>query len=113
MIVPTRHCMDFESLTDTEFQELFHLLRISLRILKSSFSPHGFNIGINLGKAAGAGEDHLHIHIVPRWAGDTNFMPILGETKVVPEYLSRTYQKLRSAFIAQPKKTGRKGGCKT
>lgn len=111
MIVPYRHCKDVESLTRSEFIELFKLLQMSLQILKTSLSPQGFNIGINIGKAGGAGEDHLHIHIVPRWAGDTNFMPILGETKVVPEYLAKTYQKLRSAFLAHLKKrTRQKGG---
>jgi ATP adenylyltransferase len=86
-----------EELRDREFQELFALLKTSTRILKDSLHPQGFNIGMNIGKAGGAGEDHLHIHIVPRWTGDTNFMPVIGETKVVPEYLEKTYQKLHSA----------------
>ncbi len=113
MIVPLRHCSDLESLTRSESIELFRLSQESIRILKSSLSPQGFNMGINIGKAGGAGEDHLHIHIVPRWAGDTNFMPILGETKVVPEYLANTYQRLHSAFIDQFKKgTRQRGGTK-
>lgn len=111
MIVPYRHCKDLESLRPSELMELFKLVQLSLQILKTALSPQGFNIGINIGKAGGAGEDHLHVHIVPRWAGDTNFMPILGETKVVPEYLANTYQKLRSAFLAHLKKgTRQKGG---
>jgi ATP adenylyltransferase len=79
--------------------------------LRSSLHPHGFNIGMNIGKVGGAGEEHIHFHIVPRWVGDTNFMPILGRTKIVPEYLENTYQKLRAAYLVfLQKKRGRKGG---
>jgi ATP adenylyltransferase len=113
MVVPRRHCTDLESLSNTESLELLHLVKISIQVLKSSLSPHGFNIGINMGKVGGAGEEHLHFHIVPRWAGDTNFMPILGETKIVPEYLANTYEKLHTAFVDHlKKKTRRKGGIK-
>lgn len=98
MIVPIRHCLDLEQLNQNELGELFNMLRISARVLKTSLHPHGFNIGINIGKVGGAGEDHLHLHIVPRWAGDTNFMPVIGNTKIVPQYLERTYQQLRSTF---------------
>ena len=113
MVVPHRHCTDLEDLNPLESKELFDLLKVSIRLLKSSLSPHGFNIGVNIGKVGGAGEDHLHFHIVPRWAGDTNFMPVLGETKIVPEHLVNTYQRLRSAFIDHLKKrTRRKGGGK-
>jgi ATP adenylyltransferase len=98
MVVPKRHYHDLEQLDDEESKELFGLLRASVKALKACFQPNGFNIGINIGKAAGAGEDHLHLHVVPRWAGDTNFMPVLGETKIVPEYLQRTYERLHSAF---------------
>lgn len=113
MVVPYRHCTDLESLSESESSELLHLLKVSIQVLKSSLSPHGFNIGINVGTAGGAGEDHLHFHIVPRWAGDTNFMPILGETKVVPEYLANTYEKLHAAFVNyQKKRARRKGGLK-
>lgn len=111
MIVPIRHCTELESLTPLESKELFDLLKVSVRVLKTSLLPHGFNIGVNIGKAGGAGEDHIHLHIVPRWAGDTNFMPILGETKIVPEHLVNTHQRLRSAFIDHLKKgMRRKGG---
>lgn len=112
MVVPHRHCIGLESLTRVESEELFELLKVSIRVLKKSLSPEGFNIGVNIGKFGGAGEDHLHFHIVPRWAGDTNFMPILGETKIIPECLSNTYQKLHSAFIHYFKIRKRKGGGK-
>lgn len=113
MIVPHRHCIDLESLNHLESKELFELIRVSIGVLKISLSPQGFNIGVNIGKVGGAGEDHIHCHIVPRWAGDTNFMPILGETKIVPEYLSNTYKRLHSAFLDHLKKrTRQKGGGK-
>ncbi len=113
MIVPLRHCIDMESLSHLESKELFELLRVSIRALKVSLSPQGFNIGVNIGKVGGAGEEHIHFHVVPRWAGDTNFMPILGETKIVPEYLSNTYQRLQSAlFDLLKKRTRQEGGGK-
>jgi len=99
MVVPKRHCLDLEQLDQNELRELFNLLRVSTRVLKASLHPHGFNIGMNIGKVGGAGENHLHLHIVPRWAGDTNFMPVIGDTKIVPEYLKSTYQKLHSTFV--------------
>jgi ATP adenylyltransferase len=111
MVVPKRHCCDLDELNDNELQELFYLMKVSTQVLKSSLHPHGFNIGMNIGKVGGAGEEHIHFHIVPRWIGDTNFMPILGETKIVPEYLEHTYQKLRSAYLVLfQKNRGQKGG---
>jgi ATP adenylyltransferase len=98
MVVPNRHCLNLEQLDNKELRELFDLLKASTQVLKANLHPHGFNIGMNIGKVGGAGEDHLHLHIVPRWAGDTNFMPVIGETKIVPEYLEKTYQKLHSTF---------------
>jgi ATP adenylyltransferase len=98
LVVPNRHCLDLEQLRDEEIFELFRLTKFSAQVLKASFHPQGFNIGINIGVEAGAGEEHLHVHIVPRWVGDTNFMPVLGETKVIPEYLKKTYQRLRRSF---------------
>jgi ATP adenylyltransferase len=98
MVIPKRHCLDLGQLDDIEFLELSYLLKASTQILKRSLRPHGFNIGINIGKVGGAGEEHIHFHIVPRWTGDTNFMPVLSETKIIPEYLEETYQKLHSAF---------------
>jgi ATP adenylyltransferase len=98
MIIPNRHCEELSSLNDRESQEIFLLLKESTRILKENLGPHGFNVGINLGHAGGAGEAHLHIHIVPRWKGDTNFMPIIGETKVLPECLLNTCRALTAAY---------------
>jgi ATP adenylyltransferase len=99
MIVPKRHRLHLEDLNSCELKEFFELLKASTRVLKAALRPHGFNIGMNIGKAGGAGEGHIHLHIVPRWEGDTNFMPLIGETKVVPEYLERTCQKLHDAFM--------------
>ena len=107
MIVPKRHYLSLEKLSDKESQELFDFLRVSVKVLKACFRPHGFNIGMNIGRVGGAGEDHLHLHIVPRWTGDTNFMPVMAETKVVPEYLEKTYQRLHSAFSDLMQREGR------
>ncbi|MFA0748025.1 HIT family protein [Fervidibacter sp.] len=97
MVVPYRHVPSLLDLTDDELAELMKVTQIAERVLREALKPHGFNIGMNLGRCAGAGiEDHLHIHIVPRWNGDTNFMPVIGETKVLPELLSQTYEKLVS-----------------
>lgn len=98
MVSPYRHAKDFEDLTDEESLELVEMVKKSIRILKRALNPHGFNIGINLGSVAGAGiEDHIHVHIVPRWSGDTNFMPVIGDTKVIPEMLQDTYRRLIEA----------------
>jgi ATP adenylyltransferase len=113
MIVPKRHCLSVEELRKEEMEDLFQLLQVSTQILKKVLQPHGFNIGINMGKAGGAGEEHIHIHIVPRWNGDTNFMPVLIQTKVVPEYLEKTYQKLHPSFTKlSERERGLKGGQK-
>jgi ATP adenylyltransferase len=99
MIVPYIHTADLAGL-DTEIaEELFALTRRSVAILMQAFQPHGFNIGMNLGRTAGAGiDEHLHMHIVPRWDGDANFMPIVAGTKLIPEALDQTYAKLRPRF---------------
>jgi len=113
MVVPRRHCIDLDQLSNEELQELFYLLKVSTQALKECLHPHGFNIGINIGNVGGAGEDHIHLHIVPRWRGDTNFMPVLSETKIIPEYLEKTYQKLNCTFRDLIRKKGRqKGGRK-
>ncbi len=99
MVAPIRHIADLDELTPEEEQEFSELTRRAVSALRAALQPEGFNIGINLGAAAGAGlEDHLHRHIVPRWAGDTNFMPVIGDTHVVPEALSETYDILRKEF---------------
>ena len=99
MIVPYRHTSDFSSLTTEESSEIIAKLKLAEKALKIAFNPEGFNIGLNLGKVSGAGlDDHLHFHIVPRWNGDTNFMPVLGEVKVISQDLFSTKKKLTDAF---------------
>ncbi len=99
MVVPYRHVPSLLDLTDDELAELMKVTQIAERVLRAALQPHGFNIGLNLGRCAGAGiEDHLHIHIVPRWHGDTNFMPVIADTKVLPELLEQTYEKLHPLF---------------
>jgi len=99
MVVPNRHLSALEALTPDEQAELMALARLSEIALTEAYRPHGMNVGINLGKAAGAGiEHHLHIHLVPRWSGDTNFMTAVGETRVLPEDLGATAARLRPIF---------------
>jgi len=99
MIAPYRHIANLEDLTDEELHEHFEILRRSVRLLKEAFKPGGFNIGINIGRAAGAGiDEHVHTHIVPRWQGDTNFMPVFSNVRVVNEALAETYEKLKGKF---------------
>ena len=102
MVVPNRHVASLDELNEGEMVGLMALLKQSMLILKRALKPDGFNVGMNIGRVAGAGiEDHIHFHIVPRWNGDTNFMPVLFETKVMPEYLEKTYEKLIS-FVEGP-----------
>ena len=99
MVVPYQHTSEISSLSSEEKIELFNLLEISLNVLKKVMKPQGFNIGMNLGRLAGAGiADHLHFHIVPRWGGDTNFMPVVAHTKVISEGLEQTWEKLKREF---------------
>lgn len=101
MVVPFQHTADLPGLSGDVAGELFALTQRSVTILGDVLRPHGFNIGMNLGQTAGAGIDtHLHMHIVPRWNGDANFMPIIGGTKLVPEALEQTYAKLHPHFAA-------------
>jgi ATP adenylyltransferase len=99
MVVPNRHISSLAAATSDELSELIELTRRSELALDEAFSPHGMNMGINLGKPAGAGIlDHVHMHVVPRWNGDTNFMTIVGDTRVLPEELPVTAQRLRPIF---------------
>jgi ATP adenylyltransferase len=99
LVLPVRHTGDLEDLTQEESVAISRLLNRSVRALRETSAPHGFNIGLNLGRAAGAGmPEHAHWHVVPRWAGDTNFMPVVGETRVLPEFLDQTFAKLRPRF---------------
>jgi ATP adenylyltransferase len=101
MIVPFRHLAMPGGLTDEEILEIAHLSTAAMEAIWETYRPEGFNTGMNLGRAAGAGiDDHLHLHIVPRWIGDTNFMPVLGEVKVLPEDLGVTYDRLSGALRA-------------
>jgi ATP adenylyltransferase len=99
MIAPFRHVGELEQLEDEEALNLHHLLQRSLKALKEAMTPDGFNIGMNLGQVAGAGiPDHVHWHVVPRWNGDTNFMPVVAETKVLPESLATTFGRLHDCL---------------
>ena len=99
MVAPYRHVANLEELTDAERHEHFDIVSRSIKLLKEVFGPAGFNIGMNIGKVAGAGiDDHIHTHIVPRWQGDTNFMPVIADVRVVPEALAETYKKLEGKF---------------
>jgi ATP adenylyltransferase len=101
MVVPQAHLAGLEDLDDTQTADLMRALRRTITVLKSSLKPEGFNIGANQGRVAGAGiPDHVHVHVVPRWNGDTNFMPVLGEVKVVNEHLLQTAAKLSEAFAS-------------
>ncbi|MDX6547618.1 MAG: adenylyltransferase [Gaiellales bacterium] len=101
MVAPYRHLALPGELDEDERAEMWHLLDHSVAALTTAFAPQGFNCGMNLGRAAGAGiEGHLHLHVVPRWSGDTNFMPVLADVRVMPEHLSRTLEKLRTAWPA-------------
>jgi ATP adenylyltransferase len=99
MVAPYAHVKSLESLRSEVVLELLNLATLSLQVLRAEVQPEGFNIGINLGRVSGAGiEGHLHLHIVPRWNGDTNFMPLFAETRVIPEHLEATYRKLHDRF---------------
>lgn len=99
MVAPRQHTADLDRLADAEMLDLFATLRLCRNVLQAAARPDGFNIGINLGRVAGAGvPGHVHVHIVPRWTGDTNFMPLLGETKVISEHLEATFGRLKDRF---------------
>lgn len=99
MVVPYRHVSDYGSLKEIERSEIAELTNLSIKVMKNVLNPQGFNIGMNIGRMGGAGiADHLHQHIVPRWEGDTNFMPIIGHTKVIVDSLNETYNDLKIGF---------------
>jgi ATP adenylyltransferase len=99
MVVPYKHTCELESLSQKENIEVMNKLQLALKALKLVYNPEGFNMGANLGKVSGAGiDDHIHFHIVPRWNGDTNFMPVLGEVKVISQDLLVTKKKLIEAY---------------
>ncbi len=99
MIVPYKEARELSELDAETRLEMFSFLELGVNALNEAIKPHGFNIGANLGRVAGAGiEDHLHFHIVPRWNGDTNFMPVLNDVKVISEEMGRTYEKLKKAI---------------
>ncbi|WP_322513394.1 HIT domain-containing protein [Chloroflexus sp.] len=101
MVVPYLHVADLTMLDSHVAGELFTLTQQCVAIVQQEYTPHGFNLGMNLGRVAGAGiADHLHMHIVPRWNGDNNFMPVIGNTKLIPEALDETYARLRPHFAA-------------
>ena len=103
MVAPRAHTGDLQNLPVDQFTDVMETVRCAARALQSVFSPEGMNIGINLGRAGGAGvADHLHWHLVPRWVGDTNFMPMIGEVRVNPEHLAATYDRLRPHFAKLP-----------
>ena len=100
MVVPYQHTGNMNDLQSKEQLELYQLLQLAANALEKVMSPHGFNIGMNLGKAAGAGvPSHVHTHVVPRWRGDTNFMQVLVDVKVLPEALAETYRRLLGKFL--------------
>lgn len=99
MIAPSRHVAKFDEMTPEESIDTFRLLRHCIAVLTKTLKPDGFNIGINLGRAAGAGiEDHMHWHVVPRWNGDANFMPVVAEVKAIPQHLKETHSMLLPLF---------------
>ncbi len=99
MIAPYRHLADFDRARPAESSEMAEMLRIAIRILRRRYKPHGFNVGMNLGHSAGAGvADHYHLHVIPRWTGDSNFMPLVGGTRIFIEDLPTTYERLLPDF---------------
>ena len=101
LVAPVRHVAALDQLSPEETLDLMTTVKRCIAVLRAVMRPEGFNVGLNLGRVAGAGvEDHLHFHIVPRWNGDTNYMTVLGEIRVIPEHLRQTYKKLRQGLRA-------------
>jgi ATP adenylyltransferase len=111
MVAPFRHLADPLELAPQESSEMLYSIRIALEVLREAFSPEGFNIGANIGHVAGAGyAEHLHFHVVPRWSGDTNFMAVTSDTRVVPEALAETYRRLQEALAKRSGQAPDAGG---
>jgi len=99
MVTPFRHLMCPTALSTEESNEIMDLIKESVKILKAGFNPQGINVGLNIGEAGGAGiREHLHFHLVPRWNGDSSFMAVFSETRVIPEHLLSTYDRLKPLF---------------
>lgn len=99
MAVPTRHVASIADASPAEFAAVMRLVQVAVRAITSEYRPDGFNVGLNEGRAAGAGiPGHLHMHVVPRWSGDANFLAVVGDTRVVPEALDRTWERLKKAL---------------
>ena len=99
LVTPYRHVDSLEQMIADEMAEMMEMASMACKTLRKSLHPDGFNIGLNIGKAAGAGlKDHVHLHIVPRWEGDTNFMPVLGEVKIIPQPLDKLWQQLKNVL---------------
>ena len=102
MAAPLRHTAEFDALSPEELAEMMAMAQRGMAALRSVYRPDGFNVGMNLGSAGGAGiADHLHLHIVPRWSGDTNFMPVVGDVRVMPESLDASYARVKAALDAE------------
>ena len=100
LVAPVRHLPDLESLSDEEGEDILKTVNFSIGVIKKVMKPEGFNVGLNLGRVAGAGvEEHMHFHIVPRWNGDTNYMTVLGEVRVIPDHIESTFQTLLPYFV--------------
>jgi ATP adenylyltransferase len=107
MIAPIRHVSDVSKLRPEEMEDILYTLGQTIHILKKAFCSNGFNVGMNLGRVSGAGvPHHLHFHVIPRWNGDMNFMPVLADVRIIPEHLQQTYRKLRLKFKKLGKETG-------
>jgi ATP adenylyltransferase len=105
MVVPYRQTSDFQDLTPEELGEIMSTVQRAIGVLNVTMGPQGFNFGANIGRVSGAGvDDHIHFHLVPRWNGDTNFMPVLADTKVISEDMRKTLKKLQKAFRERPVK---------
>jgi ATP adenylyltransferase len=99
MVVPFQHTDSLQGIDDAAAQEMFDLVRVADQKLREVYRPKGMNLGMNLGEAAGAGiAEHIHMHVLPRWIGDANFLTVIGETRILPEELSETYRKLKAVF---------------